>query len=141
MLLEKRPLLHKVIHCFLYMLHFVEKERFSRVIYCCLWTYFTPFSYSSIVEFWQVNPFLGSCTDSFILRNIQVFRGSYLCFCSFPIPWGEALILALYWQLFLNLLYISKLRKPNRVICFLVKYILCFQDQRFVSGIEASFPT
>ena len=85
--------------------------------------------------------FLGSCNDSFILRNMQVLRGSCFCFCSFPVPWGEALILALYLQLFFYLLYTSNLRKPNEVICFLVKYIFRVKDQRFVSGIEASFPT
>ena len=111
---------------FLCMIHFFEKERYSSVIYHCLWTYFKRFCCTSIVNFWQLSVLCGSSADSFILRNIQVFRGSCLRFSSCPIPWSEALILALCWQLFFYFLCISKLLKPNRVI-FL-------QDQFLVAG-------
>ena len=90
---------------FLCMIHFFEKERFSSVIYYCLWTYFKLFCCTSIVNFWQLSVFCGSSADSFILRNIQVFRGSCLRFSSCPIPWSEALILALCWQLFFFIFY------------------------------------
>ena len=44
---------------FLYMIHFVEKERFSRVIYHCFWTYFKTISCASSVDIWQSSVFWG----------------------------------------------------------------------------------
>ena len=128
---EKRLLLHEVIHCF-YTWFILLKRRDFQEWFIIVFEHISKLFLVLLVLIFGSQAFFGgSCTSRFILRNIQVFRGSCLRFCSYPIPWGEALILALYWQLFLYLLYISKLLKPNRVICFLPEYIFRFQDQFF----------